>query len=355
VTIPISKNNKQIAIWLITGCILVATMVIIGGITRLTHSGLSMVTWKPVTGMIPPLNELEWEAEFSKYKTSPEYIKKNYHFSLAEFKDIFFWEYLHRLIGRIIGFVFLFPFIYFLIKKKIKTKKLRNNLIVIFILGGLQGFVGWYMVKSGLVDNPNVSHYRLAIHLVLALFLFSYIYLVALKLLYPNKDAATRKTHKIFKFTRVLLLLTTLQIIYGAFVAGLKAGKFFPTYPKMGTEWMPKIMSESLSDYGLIALIDDPFIIQFIHRWIAVLVLGIVIYIFVMTRKSFITLYQKRAIWFLFIGISIQFLLGVFTILYSVPVVLGVLHQFGALVFLTSVLTTLYFFKSSNNNDLIAS
>ena len=347
----ISKNDKQIAKWLLIGCALVATMVFIGGITRLTHSGLSMVTWKPVTGTIPPLNETQWQEEFTKYKTSPEYIKKNYHFTLDEFKDIFFWEYLHRLIGRIIGFVFLIPFLYFVIKKKIKTKKLRNNLIVIFLLGGLQGLVGWYMVKSGLVDNPNVSHFRLATHLVLALLLFSYIYWIALDLLFPKKEIPTKETKQIFKWSRILLFFTSLQIIYGAFMAGLKAGKLYPTYPKMGVEWMPRIIKETFQETGFISLIESPYTIQFIHRWVAVIVLLLVFYIVAKSLKSFLSIYQKNAIRFLIIAISVQFLLGVFTILYSVPVALGVLHQFGALVFLVSILTTIFFFRNATSLD----
>ena len=350
-----SKNNKQIAIWLLVGCALVATMVIIGGITRLTHSGLSMVTWKPVSGTIPPLNETEWQTEFTKYKTSPEYNKKNYHFTLEEFKEIFFWEYLHRLIGRIIGFVFLIPFLYFVIKKKIKTKKLRNNLIVIFILSGLQGLVGWYMVKSGLVNNPNVSHYRLATHLILALILFSYIYWIALQLLFPGKNNHTKQTQNISKLSKWLLFFTGLQIIYGAFIAGLKAGKFYPTYPKMGSSWMPSIINESFTQNGLISLIENPYTIQFVHRWLAVIVLALTFYIYKRSIRTLLTIQQKKAIQFLGIAISIQFLLGVFTILYSVPIVLGVLHQFGALFFLTTVLTTLYFFKKTDSyTNLIA-
>ncbi len=346
-----SKNNQQIIIWLTIGCLLVTTMVIVGGITRLTHSGLSMVTWKPVTGFIPPLNEIEWQTEFTKYKTSPEYLKKNYNFSLEEFKDIFFWEYLHRLIGRVLGIVFFFPFLYFLIKKKIETKKLRNNLLVIFFLGGLQGFVGWYMVKSGLVDNPAVSHYRLAMHLVLALILFSYIYWIILKLRFPKKEIPTKNTKKLFNLTRLLLIFTTLQIIYGAFIAGLKAGKFYPTFPKMGTEWFPNIIIDGFKENGIITLFENPFAVQFIHRWLAVIVFSLVLYLVFKAQNSFLSLIQKKAINFLLIAIGIQFSLGVLTILYSVPVVLGVLHQFGALVFLVSILTVLYFFRTSNSYE----
>ena len=343
-------RKKQLILWLISGCSLIAFMVIIGGITRLTHSGLSMVTWKPVTGVIPPLNEQQWLAEFSKYKTSPEYLKKNYHFTLNEFKDIFFWEYLHRLIGRIIGIVFLIPFLYFVFTKKIKEKWLFTNLIIMFLLGGLQGFVGWYMVKSGLVDNPNVSHLRLATHLMMALLLFSFIFWNVLKLRFPEKEIKNPATIKLNKLAKVVLFFTILQIIYGAFMAGLKAGKMFPTYPKMGTEWFPTIIIDNFKEQGISALVNDPYSIQFIHRWIAVIVLFFTLFLAYKTKNTLLGYRQKLAIKLLVIAISIQFLLGIFTILYSVPVVLGVLHQFGGFLFLTALLSVLYFFNNTEEH-----
>ncbi len=344
----ISKNDKKIVVWLLIGCLLVASMLILGSITRLTNSGLSMVTWKPITGVVPPLNEASWQAEFLKYKTSPEYKKLNYHFSLSDFKEIFFWEYSHRLLGRIAGVVFLIPFLYFLITKKIKSKKLIYHLLVIFFLGGMQGVIGWFMVKSGLRDNPHVSHYWLAFHLVTALFLIAYIYLVMLSLLYPNKNLPNKKTKKVYFWTKILLFFTIIQIIYGAFIAGLKAGKFYPTFPKMGTEWLPNVIDEAFQEQGFIALVSDAYTIQFIHRWLAVIVLILVFYIVMHVKRGFYTIIQKKALFFLGITISIQFLLGVFTILYSVPIVLGVLHQFGAMLFLIAILNILYFFKTVN-------
>lgn len=344
--------KKQIIWWLLTGCLLIALMVLIGGITRLTHSGLSMVTWKPVTGVVPPLNEHQWLEEFSKYQKTPEYKKKNYHFTLTEFKEIFFWEYLHRLIGRIIGIVFLIPFLYFLITKKIKEKWLLRNLVIMFLLGGLQGFVGWYMVKSGLVDNPNVSHLRLATHLMTALFLFSFIFWNVLKLRFPEKEPKTVVSTKIYKLSLVLLILTILQIIYGAFMAGLKAGKMYPTFPKMGVDWFPSIISEHISSQGFSAFYNDPYTIQFIHRWLAVLVLSFTLYLVYLTKNQLLGYRQKKAIKWLVIAIVVQFLLGVFTILNSVPVVLGVLHQFGGFLFLTALLTTIYFFKNTEEQLL---
>lgn len=345
-----SKNDRQVARWLISGIILIALMLILGSITRLTNSGLSMVTWKPITGTIPPITDFQWHEEFSKYKTSPEYTKLNYHFNLDQFKEIFFWEYSHRLLGRVVGLVFFIPFVYFWIRKKIKSKKLLVHLFVIFFMGAMQGVIGWFMVKSGLKDRPHVSHYWLAFHLVTALFLISYIYITVLSLLYPKKEIISKESTKILELSYLLLLFTSLQIIYGAFVAGLKAGKLHATFPKMGNEWFPKQISSQFAENGLLSFVDDAYLIMFTHRWLAVVVISLVAYIIFKLRNIAITKNQKGAIKIVLIAISIQFLLGVFTILFKVPVVLGVLHQFGAMLFLLSVLTLIYFFK--NNKEV---
>ena len=351
----ITKNDKQVAYWLISGIVLVALMLILGSITRLTNSGLSMVTWKPITGTIPPLNETQWQAEFTKYQTSPEYIKLNYHFNLAQFKEIFFWEFSHRLLGRVVGLVFFFPFVYFLIKKKIKSTKLLFHLLAIFSIGAMQGFVGWYMVKSGLRDIPHVSHFWLAFHLFTALTLISYIFIIVLSLLFPNDSFQTKQTKNIYFLSKLLLVLTAFQILYGAFVAGLKAGKLHATYPKMGEEWFPSIISSQFAENGISSFIYDSYLIMFIHRWIAVIVLSFVFFIIYKARNIVLTIHQKNALKFLLIAISIQFLLGIFTILYRVPVVLGVLHQFGAMLLLLSILTMIYFFKKDTSlKDKIA-
>lgn len=347
-----NKVKKQISNWILLGCVLVIAMVVVGGITRLTHSGLSMVTWKPITGTIPPLNETEWLVEFDKYKTSPEYIKKNYHFTLEEFKSIFFWEYVHRLLARIIGLAFIIPFVYFVIKKKIKSKKMFALLGGMFLLGLMQAVVGWIMVKSGLKDNPNVSHFNLASHLVTALVLYVYMIWVWMKLTFKPNELVTKDNPKIRKTLTILLVFTTLQIIYGAFVAGLKAGLIYPTYPKMGTEWLPSIIISNIEEQGIFALINDPHAIQFIHRWLAVIVLVYSFYTVHKIQNSFTSVIQKQANKFIVIAIGVQFSLGVLTILYSVPVVLGVLHQLGAVVFLTSIVFAFYTF-SRNHEELI--
>ena len=339
-----NKTPKIVGYWLLLGAFLVIVMVVIGGITRLTQSGLSIVEWKPITGTIPPLNEQEWMVEFNNYKTSPEYIKSNSHFSLEDFKSIFWWEYIHRLIGRVIGFVFLIPFLWFYFTKKLKNKSLFRNLIIIFLLGGLQGFIGWFMVKSGLVNRPSVSHYRLALHLSTALILVGYILWTALPIL-SVKLTKTPVIPKLTKKLKILLSLVSVQILFGAFTAGLKAGYIYPTYPKMGTDWLPQAGIDAFQNMGVMGLFENPILVQFIHRWLAVLVLIFFIDFFLSARKSVLTPIQKKCNQFLIWSIVFQFTLGIFTLINSVPVSLGVLHQLGAVIILTSLIVSMYFYK----------
>lgn len=335
------RTNKKVGYWLILGAALVLTMVVIGGITRLTHSGLSMVSWKPISGTLPPMNETEWLAEFESYKTSPEFQKVNSHFSLEEFKDIFFWEYVHRLLGRVLGIVFLIPFLYFLFKGYLNDVKLRLNLLIIFLLGGLQGLIGWYMVRSGLIDNPAVSHYRLALHFSTALFLVSYITWTALGIFYPIESKAKSALRRPLIY---LLPILVVQIIYGAFVAGLKAGFIYPTYPKMGTAWFPETGVNQWSQLGFASIFESPIVIQFIHRWFAFAVIAMVIYIFYLSRKIRLANIQASyTTTALLLMVIAQFLLGVFTLINAVPVSLGVLHQLGAVVLLLLCVADLFF------------
>ena len=316
--------------WLITGSILVFAMVVIGGITRLTGSGLSMVDWNPIMGVIPPIGHDAWQGAFAKYQQSPQFKLVNYQFSLADFKSIFWWEYIHRLMGRLIGLAFIIPFVFFVIKRWL-SRSLVQKCIVMFLLGGLQGLLGWYMVKSGLVNNPNVSHFRLATHLVTATILFGYILWVALDVLWPN----THKVHGIIavrRMARGLLLLLLIQIIFGAFVAGLNAGFVYNTFPKMGSQWVAE---------GVTALtpIWKNFVeglagVQFAHRYLAYAVVFLAI---VIAFRSYRLTLGKSQFWslsLLLCLVVVQFILGVFTLLYSVPITLGVMHQaFGFLLF----------------------
>ena len=213
------RDNKKVIYWLFTGCVLIFIMVVVGGITRLTHSGLSIPDYKLISGTIPPINDQQWEEAFELYKQYPEYQKLNSNITLTEFKGIFFWEWLHRVIGRVLGLVFIIPFLYFLITRQLDKPTIKKT-IILLILGGFQGFLGWYMVKSGLVDRPDVSHYRLAAHLTTAFVTFAFTLWIALDLIFPIKKTIN-KTYR--NLIRIGLAILFIQIIYGAFVAGLDA------------------------------------------------------------------------------------------------------------------------------------
>jgi cytochrome c oxidase assembly protein subunit 15 len=318
-------------------------MVFLGGTTRLTHSGLSMVNWS-LFGSVPPSNQVEWNNLFEQYKQYPEYQQVNFNFSVEEFKSIFWWEYIHRLIGRLMGILFLVPFLYFLITKKL-SNKLIVQLSVLFIMGIVQGLLGWYMVKSGLVNEPDVSHYRLAIHLFAAFFTFSYTFWIALNVKFLNVQEPTFP--KVKNMLWVLLPLLLLQIIYGAFVAGTNGGMVYNTWPKMGNDWLPEGVTVLSPVY--LNFIEGIAGIQFIHRYLAYAVVLIVFYIWFSTRKINISKTQKSGINAMLYLVIVQFILGVFTLLYSVPLSLGVLHQLGAFVLLATVVFCLnrFSFKHS--------
>lgn len=335
------KDNRTVIYWLLLGCILIFIMVVIGGITRLTHSGLSISNYKLISGTIPPLNELEWKEAFELYQQYPEYQKLNTHFSLQDFKDIYFWEWLHRFIGRMIGLVFFLPFLYFLLKKQLSKPTIQKSIILLF-LGAFQGFLGWYMVKSGLVDNPDVSHYRLAAHLTTAFITFAYTFWVALDLMFPNKKQINQRFRN---FIRIGLGVLLLQIIYGAFVAGLDAGFIHNHWP---------MMSEGKFMHETVHLEKNPLFknfvegksgVQFIHRILAYVVVVIIFLIWNKSRKLTLTNYQNKGVNVLLIMVGIQFLLGVLTIIFQVPVWLGVAHQIGAFLLLSALIFTLHRFS----------
>ncbi len=334
--------NKPVIIWLLTGCFLIFAMVVIGGITRLTNSGLSMVDWKLIMGSIPPLNEAEWLQTFEQYKQFPEYQIVNTHFTLSEFKSIFFWEYLHRLLGRLIGIVFIIPFIYFLLKKKLSKKLILQSVVILF-MGSLQGAIGWWMVKSGLVNNPDVSHYRLAVHLITAFLTFAYTFWVALTLIYP--EVSNNNHSKMRKILFVILGLTIIQIVYGAFVAGLNAGFVMNTWPKMGEEWI----SSSVTSMNPVWLnfVEGIGGVQFIHRYLAYLVLGLIFYFWLKSRKLKLNTFQVKGVNLLLGAVMLQFCLGIATLIYAVPVWLGVAHQLGAFFLLTSIVYVMNAFRKN--------
>lgn len=335
------KDNKAVIYWLLTGCILIFIMVVIGGITRLTHSGLSISNYKLISGTLPPMNDLEWQTAFDLYKQYPEYQKLNTHFSLEDFKDIYFWEWLHRFIGRMIGLVFILPFIYFLIKKQLKPKTIKKC-IVLLVMGGFQGFLGWYMVKSGLVDRPDVSHYRLAAHLTTAFITFAYTFWVALDLIFPNHKPAFPKMKRFISISLVVLII---QIIYGAFVAGLDAGFIHNFWPTMSEgHWIHEtVFIEKNPTY--LNFIEGKSGVQFVHRTLAYVVVILIIGIWYKSKSYTLTIFQNKGINALLILLAIQFLLGVFTLINQVPVWLGVAHQVGAFFLLSAMTFTLHRFS----------
>ena len=335
------RDHKYVIYWLLTGCILIFIMVIVGGITRLTHSGLSISNYKLISGTIPPLNDTEWKDAFNLYKQYPEYQKLNQSFTLNDFKDIYFWEWLHRVIGRFIGLVFLLPFVYFIIKKQLKKTTIKKAVILLF-MGGFQGFLGWYMVKSGLVDRPDVSHYRLSMHLTTAFLTFAYTFWVALDLMFPEKKEINPALKKWLQWGLVILLI---QIIYGAFVAGLDAGFIHNHWPFMNEH---KLMHETV--YTEHTPLYKNFIegksgVQFVHRTLAYLVVLIIIAIYIKSKKLTLTTFQNKGVNALVLMVLVQFTLGIFTILLAVPVWLGVLHQIGAFILLSCMVFTLHRFS----------
>lgn len=335
------KDNHKVIYWLLTGCVLIFIMVIVGGITRLTHSGLSISNYKLISGTLPPMNETEWHEAFDLYKQYPEYQKLNNHFTLEDFKDIYFWEWFHRVIGRFIGLVFLIPLLYFLITKQL-TKPTIKKSIILLCLGAFQGFLGWYMVKSGLVDNPDVSHYRLAAHLTTAFITFAYTFWVALDLIFPNKKDINNTFRNLIRWGLAILLI---QIIYGAFVAGLDAGFIHNHWPMMSEG---KFMHETV--YIEQSPLYKNFIegksgVQFVHKTLAYFVVIFIAVIWYKSRKLELTKYQSLGINSLLILVGIQFLLGVLTLLLHVPVWLGVVHQVGAFFLLSAMTFTLHRFS----------
>ncbi len=324
------KENKSVIIWLFAGCFLILIMVIVGGITRLTDSGLSMTTWKLIGGA-PPLNLEEWAAAFELYKASPE-GEMNEHYILDDFKHIFFWEYLHRMIGRLLGLVFIIPFTYFLIKKKLSRKLIIQSCILL-TMGASQGFIGWWMVKSGLVDRPDVSHFRLAIHLITAFLTCAYTLWIALPLLLPSY----KNSNKII-FNPLLVLFTLLitQIIYGAFVAGLKAGRIYNTWPKMGDQWAPDSI-----------FLDPGAGSQFVHRSLALIILAFTFYIWQKGKRINLSKLQKKSLSSLPLLVTLQTILGVFTLIMAAPISLALTHQFLAFLLLLALIFNLFLFKKT--------
>jgi cytochrome c oxidase assembly protein subunit 15 len=306
------KNDQRpVAIWLLIGVGMIVIQVLLGGITRLTGSGLSITEWKPILGTLPPLNEQSWQNAFEQYKTIGQYKHLNFNFTLEDFKFIYFWEWLHRVWGRLIGVVFIIPFIIFILQKKI-NREMVNPLIILFLLGALQGAVGWIMVKSGLNEENLYCHIRLAVHFITALGLLCYTFWFAMQLLIPSETLFISPRLK--NFTVWLTALLTLQLIYGAFMAGLKAATFAPTWPTINGSWWPQGMNE-LS--GLRNLTDNPITVQFIHRGLAYFISILVLIGWFRSKKIQGKSLLSKCSNLLLITVVIQVLLGILTVVHS--------------------------------------
>lgn len=345
-----NRQNQKVIVWMLVLCLMVLMMLVIGAVTRLTGSGLSITEWNPIMGAIPPLTDADWQNVFLKYQSSPQYQLVNKGMSLSEFQWIFFWEYFHRLLARLLGFVFLIPWAIFWYKGFFNFKR-AFQLLGGFLLGGLQGLMGWLMVASGLVNQPNVSHYRLALHLILALIILAYFWKMIW--LFSNEESSKIKDHikpspfdldnereilikPISVQLNILFVLLIIQILYGAFVAGLRAGFIANTFPDMEGRFFP--LGALALTPSWVNVFENPLLVQWIHRIVAWLLLGWSLWLF----KNIFRIERLKELKMSFFGLVIvlilQFGLGVFTILFKVPLPLGVLHQFGAAIVLLYVL-----------------
>lgn len=331
-----TDTNKPIATWLLVCCATIFAMIVLGGVTRLTGSGLSMVEWEPIMGILPPMGQAEWEQAFRLYQQYPEYKLKNFHMSVEDFKSIFWFEYAHRLLGRTIGIIFFIPFLFFLVKRKIE-KSLQPKLLAMFILGGLQGLMGWYMVKSGLVNDPHVSQYRLTAHLGLAIIIYAYMFWVALDQLLPKNLAATgQETEKLLDHVSLITLLIFITILSGGFVAGTRAGFAFNTFPLMNGQLFPDGFF-SLEPYWR-NFFENIVTIQFNHRLLATVVFATILLLWFKARKLELHPAARTGIHILLAALTLQIALGISTLLMVVPVSLAAAHQAGAVLLLTAAL-----------------
>ncbi|MEK6210651.1 MAG: COX15/CtaA family protein [Pseudomonadota bacterium] len=329
------SSGRQIAGWLVACCVLVFLMVVVGGVTRLTHSGLSMVEWKPLVGTIPPLSQTDWEEVFLKYQATPEYLQVNKGMALDEFKGIFWWEYFHRLLGRAIGLVFFLPLLFFLVRGKIDGP-LALRLTGIFILGGLQGVMGWYMVKSGLVDDPRVSQFRLTAHLGLALAIYAAMLWTALGLLKPGHAAANESRQRLGGYALALAALIFLMSLSGGFVAGIRAGFAYNTFPLMNGHFVPPEIL--MLEPWWLNLFNNMATVQFNHRMIAWLLMALGPAFWLMARRVPLPPRARLATHLVLAMLAIQVMLGISTLLLAVPVPLAAAHQGGAVLLLTAAL-----------------
>ena len=337
-----SQNNNlntKLKIWMITLLVMIMLIILVGGLTRLTDSGLSITTWELFVGLFPPLSNEKWIDYFNLYKTIPEYSEQNFNMTLSEFKIIFWWEWAHRQLGRLIGLSVLLPMIYFTIRY---GRWILKEYFIIFLLVCIQGIIGWYMVASGLVDRVDVSHYRLSLHLVTAFIILSIVFWKFLKLTNLKVNEISIKLNSI----KFFLFLIFLQLIIGAFVSGMDAGKVYNTWPLMGSSYFPD--DSKFAEFLKITLFDNPSIVQFIHRNLAYLIVLIYLYMFYVVFKNGNI---KLRLPILIIGVSLllQIILGVLTILSGVKMIYASLHQINSILI---ILSTLYFLYITKHKEI---
>ncbi len=327
--------NLKLRIWLITLLVMIVLIIIIGGLTRLTDSGLSITTWELFIGLLPPLTNIKWIEYFDLYKTIPEYKEQNFNMTLNEFKIIFWWEWVHRQLGRLIGLTVLIPMIYFTIKNGFWI--LREYLIIFFLVS-FQGFIGWYMVSSGLIDRVDVSHYRLSLHLVTAFIILSIVFWKFLKLTNLKLNEISFKLNTI----KLFLFLLFLQLVIGAFVSGMDAGKIYNSWPSMGSSYFPD--DSKFVELLNISMFDNPSIVQFIHRNLAYLIVIVYLYMLYLVFKNGNIKLRSPII---IIGLSLlfQIFLGILTILSGVKIIYASLHQINSILIILSTLYFLYVTK----------
>jgi cytochrome c oxidase assembly protein subunit 15 len=328
--------ERQIAAWLLVCCFMLFLMIVVGGITRLTHSGLSIVEWQPIVGTVPPMTDRQWQETFDKYKLTPEYRKVNFDMGIAEFKGIFWWEYFHRLLGRLIGVLFFIPLLFFLMRRKVHGP-LGWKLLGIFVLGALQGGMGWFMVASGLVDDPRVSHYRLTAHLGLAFIIFAAMFWVALDLLFPpTATSMNPRRHGPARAAAGLAALVFVTVLTGGLVAGIRAGFAYNTFPLMNGHIVPPEIF-MLEPWHL-NFFNNMALVQFDHRLLAWLLALLVPWFWWKTRGVEANPRALLAARLLLGTLGLQIALGISTLLLVVPIPLAAAHQAGAVLVFTAAL-----------------
>jgi cytochrome c oxidase assembly protein subunit 15 len=332
-----NAQDRQVATWLLFCAAVIFGMILLGGVTRLTNSGLSMVEWKPLMGVIPPLSEEAWQETFDKYRLYPEYRKVNRGMSLDDFKSIFMFEYLHRVLGRLIGVLFALPLLYFAWRGAIRPG-LMPRLWLLFFLGGCQGLLGWYMVKSGLVDNPRVSQYRLTAHLGLAVAIYAYMLWLAFELLFTSRARPAAAGSSLGRWSLVLVGLLFLMILSGGLVAGTRAGFAYSTWPLMGDSFIPRGLYAGTPAW--LDMFEDITTVQFNHRMFAYLLVLLIGVFAVAVYRSGRGGRASLAVSLLLLALAVQVLLGISTLLLHVPVALAAAHQGGAMLLLTASLYT---------------